>query len=335
MKKVEGETTKGRSQGQVTAKQHFVPQFYLKQFANIAGLVEVLDIPKRAILDPRSPKSVCYEKFFYGAKTGEADELSQHIEQMFHQLEDATAKRIEPIADKLLNCSQIDYEEKWAIALLMSMLWIRGPAMREQVNQASEQLMKSINKFQFGHPSADDMIDRFDRENDKTTNPEIREKLKRMMIDGDYKIEFNNASHLRMFDSFKGFANLFHAQDWIVYISKSEKKFTTTDNPVTVVFPERRSVYGTSFLERMHYFPLTPEILIMCRYPDKRNGKKLRRKTLFQENNVEILKLNLSTSNQAIQYAYAQERQSLEEMLAAAKHLEQFQPSLNAGNPAS
>jgi hypothetical protein len=73
------------------------------------------------------------------------------------------------------------------------------------------------------------------------------------------------------------------------------------------------------FLERTHFFPLSPEILIMCRYPDKRQGKKLKRKTLFSDNNFEIVKLNLTTSNQAIQYAYAQERQTLEDLLATVK----------------
>lgn len=320
MEKMEAEINKARPQGQVTARQHFVPQFYLRRFINSSGLIEVLDVSKRVILDPRAPKAVCYERFFYGAKTGEADEVSQQIEQLFQRWEDSIAKRIEPIIDKLLNHSQIDHEEKWTISFLMSMLWIRGPAMREQVNQLSEQVMKSVNKFQFSHQSADDLLDRIDRKTGKATTPEMRERLKRMMIDGDYTIEFNNASHLQMFKNFDGFANLFHGQDWIVYITKSDKKFTTSDNPITVVFPEKKGWYGPTFLERTHYFPLTPEILIHARYPENFAGKKLRRKTLFKQNDFDILKLNLTTSNHAIQYAYGH---SFEDILQAVERWEQ------------
>lgn len=325
MGQMEAEINKPEPQGQVTAKQHFVPQFYLRRFVNSCGLIEVLDIPKRVILEPRSPKAVCYERFFYGAKTGEADEVSRQIEQLFQQWEDSIAKRIEPIIDKLLNHSQIDHEEKWTISFLMSMLWIRGPAMRGQVNQMSEQLMKSVNKFKFSHPTADDLLDRFDRETGKATTPEMRERLKQMMIDGDYSLEFNNASHLQMFEKIDRFANLFHGQDWIVYITKSDKKFTTSDNPVTVVFPEKKGWYGPTFLERNHYFPLTPEILIHARYPENFEGKKLRRKTLFEQNDIDILKLNLTTSNDAIQYAYATERQSFQDILQAVERWEQLQ----------
>jgi Protein of unknown function (DUF4238) len=331
MKNHEAENDKPIPQGQITAKQHFVPRFYLKKFVNSSGFIEVLDISRKTILDPRAPKAVCYEKFFYGTTTGELDDVSQQIEKLFQQWEDSIAKQIEPIIAKLLNNGQIDDKEKWVIAFLMSMLWIRGPAMREQINRMSEEVMKHVNKLRFSQPSTDSLFDKFDRETGSMTTPEMREKLKKTMTEGDYSLKFNNASHMHMFNSFQGFANLFHGQDWVVYISKSAKKFTTSDNPVTVVFPEKQSVYGVSFLERTHYFPLTPETLIMGRYPDEKHGKKLKRKTLYNQDELDILKLNLTTANQAIQYAYATERQSLEDMLLAVNQFEKLRGSMPTG----
>lgn len=128
------ESTRADAQAQITRRQHFVSQFYLRKFVNSAGELEVLDVPQRKILEPRTPKAVCYEEFFYGAATGKLDEVSQQIEKLFQQMEDSIAKQLDPIIAKLLNYSQIDDEEKWLIAFLMSMLWIRGPAMREQIN---------------------------------------------------------------------------------------------------------------------------------------------------------------------------------------------------------
>ncbi len=171
---------------------------------------------KKIILEPRSPKAVCYERFFYGAKTGELDEVSQQVERMFHEMEDNVARRLDPIITKLIDNKQVEDEEKWHVAFLMSMLWIRGPAMREQINQMYEDMIKKVNRFQFSHQYVDRMLDQFDQEKGTTTAPDIREKLKKTMREGAYSLEFNNASHMHMFDSFQGFANLFHGQDWVV-----------------------------------------------------------------------------------------------------------------------
>lgn len=192
----------------------------------------------------------------------------------------------------------------------------------------SEEVMKQVNKLRFGHPSTDRLFDKYDQETGTTTTPEMRKKIKKAMTEGDYSLQFNNVSHLRMFNTFKGFANLFHGQDWLIYISKSDKKFTTSDNPITVVVPEKEGFYGPTFLERTHYFPLTPELLIMGRHPAKDFGKKLRRKALFKQDDFEILKLNLTTADQAVQYAYATERQSVEDLLLAAKRLEQLRAAM-------
>jgi|CXWL01.1.fsa_nt_gi hypothetical protein len=331
MNNQESENDKPLPQGQITARQHFVPQFYLKKFVNSSGLVEVLDVSKKIVLTPRSPKAVCYEKFFYGAKSGELDEVSQDVERMFREMEDNIAKRLDSIIAKLIDSKQVEDEEKWLVAFLMSMLWIRGPAMREQINQMQEDMIKKINRFQFSHQYVDSMLDQFDREKGATTAQDVRENLKRTMREGAYSLEFNNAAHMHMFDSFRGFANLFHGQDWVVYISRSAKNFTTSDNPVTVVFPKKHSVYGVSFLERTHYFPLTPEILIMGRYPDGKHGKKLKRKTLYEQDDLDVLKLNLVTADQAIQYAYATERQSLEDMILAVSQLELLRGAMPKG----
>jgi uncharacterized protein with von Willebrand factor type A (vWA) domain len=245
----QGKPSKIESQNakpQITKRQHFVPQFYLRKFVNAEGEVEVLDVLSKRILQPRSPKAVCYEKFYYGVTTGEVDEVSQTIEEMFQEMEDKIASRIDAIIDKFVSFSQIQEDEKWLVASLMSMIWIRGSEMRGQINRLSEQMIKHVNRLKFSHSNVELKLDQMEREKGKTMSPETRERLKKMMREGDYSVVSNNAPHFHMFENFEGFANLFHGQDWVVYVSKSAKKFTTSDNPVTVVFPERQSVYGVS-----------------------------------------------------------------------------------------
>jgi hypothetical protein len=43
-----------------TKKQHFVPQFYLKLFANEQNLLQVLDLESKRLGLPRAPSGVAY-----------------------------------------------------------------------------------------------------------------------------------------------------------------------------------------------------------------------------------------------------------------------------------
>ena len=72
---------------QVTKRQHFVPQFYLRHFLNSRNEVEVFDCDRRVIGAPKGTKGICYEDYFYGIRTGEPDEVSQQIEKAFQQME--------------------------------------------------------------------------------------------------------------------------------------------------------------------------------------------------------------------------------------------------------
>lgn len=55
---------------------------------------------------------------------------------------------------------------------------------------------------------------------------------------------------------------LFNKKINIYYIKWLEKKFVTSDSPAIQVFPEyEKSIYWVSFMRRIHYFPLNPNIL--------------------------------------------------------------------------
>jgi hypothetical protein len=309
---------------QVTKRQHFVPQFYLRNFLNSRNEVEVFDCDRRVIGSPKGTKGVCYEDYFYGIRTGEPDEVSQQVEKAFQQLEDQIAKGLDPIIDKLLKDAQIEEEEKWLVAYLMSMLWIRGPVFRKQVNRMAEEVTRKVASMMFSDQHIDQVLDRFDKETGSSTSPGLRKQMVEMIQKDEYGLEFSNVHHMQMFTEFQGFANLFHGQDWVVYISKNEEKFVTADNPVVVRVPERKGFYGPTFLERTHYFALTPDICIVARYPTKDAGKKLKRKTLFGSGRQEVVNLNALLASQAHGHAYARDRATLETLQAEIQRREEL-----------
>lgn len=311
----------------IKKNQHFVPQFYLRKFVNQNNEVQVLNVELMKITNPRGTKKICFDEYFYGVETGKFDAVSQEIENRFAEMEGYINQNLDPIVDKILNNRQIEIEDKRLIAFLMSMLWIRGPAMRSQIHQMEEQLTKWTLAHQFS-VQPDKAFDRYDKETGKTTPPEMRETLRESFVNQDYKIQPDNVLHLKNLNDIPGYANLFYYQYWTVYVSKLSKKFVTTDNPVAVTFPKSKGfMYGRTFLERSHYFPLTPDIMIVATESDNPHPDKdirLKRKTLFKGAENKVLDLNITMTRQATDYVYANEKRDLEDILAERKRQQEF-----------
>ena len=75
-----------------TKAQHFVPQFYLKHFADRDGSLQVLNIKEKRLEKPRPYQGLGYAYYFYAAKTGVPDTISQQIEEWLSPIENIIAK---------------------------------------------------------------------------------------------------------------------------------------------------------------------------------------------------------------------------------------------------
>jgi hypothetical protein len=245
-----------QTKSQEVVRQHYVPQFYLRRFTNDQNELEVFDAPARAIGKPIGPKGVAYENYFYGVETGKPDEISQEVEKYFGEIEDLIGKNFDRLVEVVMGQGALDPGDKWLVSLLMSMLWIRGPAMRQTMNRMGEDLVKQVSTRIFGDSRMDRQFDKFDKASGETTPKEMREAVKQMVLEGKYNVEFTNAHHLALLGSVENFANLFFGQNWLVFISRCEKKFITTDNPVAIIVPKREGFWGPTFLERTHIFAL-------------------------------------------------------------------------------
>ena len=94
-----------------------------------------------------------------------------------------------------------------------------------------------------------------------------------------------------------------------------------------VKFPKAKGLYGGTFLERAHYFPLTPDIFIVATESDDSANKpetRLKRKTLFKGSEAEVLELNIIMARQATQYIYARNKRDLEDLIAERERQEKY-----------
>lgn len=131
---------------QVTKDQHFVPEFYLKNFAE-NGFIQVLHLRLRRIGKARPYQSVCYKRFFYGQKTGVEDELSQKFEDLFGAVETQIAERfpaiIEHARNKALSNGDLD-----TLAYMMCLQWMRTERFRGWLQESESSIRKGILQLQ-------------------------------------------------------------------------------------------------------------------------------------------------------------------------------------------
>lgn len=323
---------------QLTEKQHYVPQFYLRNFSNEEGHLHIYDAKNFRKMKPRSFSGVCYDKFFYAIETGKPDEVSQEVEDFFSKgIEDPLSTDLPFIIKKIEGNKQIFDFEKYTLAILMSTMWLRNPTMRGRINKMGEDILKQTHKVMFSHPSIEDKLNEIEREMGSPLSKEERSNIKKMVTDGNYKINFTNQQHLNfMLDSenLEGFSNLFCGQDWLVHISKCRRQFVTSDNPITALIPKKKGFWPATFLERTHIFPLTPQIAIEARYPRQNSGKKFKRRTYFKGNEEKADKINLQIASQA-NYIYASRPEEIEWFDHYAKYvkkLETLKDKLNRMN---
>ena len=274
-----------------TKKQHYVPRFYLKNFVNQNGDLNVLNLKDERMEKPTHDKSVCYEYYFYAAKTGMPDELSQYIEKVFHPLENSIPKKLPDIINKIHKNQQILDDDRKIIANLMSMLWVRTPNMRNKIQQIANHTIKQVRKL----------------------NP--KENIE------PYKIK-NNIIHLDFINevicNIDSFSNLFYNMNWIIYIARGKETFITSDSPVVEFYQPPTSPLESPNLKKTVFFPLTSQILIKLNFQS--NLEKIKPIIIFEEDEMKIKSLNMIISNHSQKYAFSNNEKNLIELLDTIKN---------------
>ena len=301
----------------VTKRQHYVPQFYLKYFTNEDGIIQALDIKNNRLGSPKPCSALGYSHYFYAVETGIPDDVSQQVEKWLQQFESAIACELPDIINKILNGAHINVDDRYILAVLMSMLWLRSPNMRTQLNQIEEDMIKKIMSFY-----APERIDRYIKKTEKKISDKERRKFIKAMEEGSYKLRFNNAQHLRFMTKTlgfggPGFANMFFGQKWKIYIARGKKRFITSDSPVIEWWPPPKTFHGASFLERNKYFTLTPEIFLELTYPI--GSEKAKRKTIFDNEDDTVSLFNILIAAHSHAFAYSGDKKNLESLLAGRK----------------
>ncbi len=261
---------------QWTINQHYVPQFYLKQFTNEKWLIETLD-KKRKTVKLNSTKHICSGEYFYWVETWKKDKISQLLEDFFKETENDFADNYKSIVENILDYNiKISDDLIFKLSEFVAVSYLRWKFFKENFKKMSENIGKQL------------MIHDYRARKYYTPNdPSIKkisnnEKLEKKLLNWEFNIKENNMHYFKyMFDNLGNYISWFHNKKKIFYISNWERNFITTDSCVSEITPEVRSPYWVWFFEKIHYFPLSPKILVVY-YNPLNNWKDWKRKQIWK-----------------------------------------------------
>ncbi len=302
---------------QITAKQHFVPRFYLKAFSD-QGNIKILDLRAKRIAKPRSYASVCYDRFFYAVRTGIKDDVSQDFEKFFGSYEDRIAKYLPDVIEHARGQSLTD-DDFDILAYFMSTQWMRTVYFRNQLNRMQEDVTKKMMAMTISPERIKRVFAGFGQE---LSDPEAME-LAEVVKEEKYSVQFTNIVHLRFMNQkeIEGFHNLFFHKQWNVLTTTGQYRFITSDNPVSEWIPPRTGFFGATFFDRKHYLALAPDIMIENVYSDRDSLKQPPSTSVEYKaiNDDEVIMHGMVTATHSNEFCYAYSDAEFSEILRQLK----------------
>lgn len=305
-----------------TSKQHYVPKFYLKQFANKQHFISVLDVPRIAILKRRVYTSVCYNKYFYGQQTGKNDDLSQAIEDILQKQETVFAHELPRIEAQILNNEHLDQATIYLICSMMANFWVRGTVLRQEVLRMVGDLEKWRLQIIAADPSFSVFLKHFALRSGTKFTAESERKIVEFIHKGDFDMVSDNLPHLFMMMEQENFTRWLAIKKLRIFIASGETCFITSDNPVVELSPpEQHQFYGFHICERIHSFPLTPHITIELRNPTTHKGKQLIRRRISDDY---VQKYNVRHASMVDHYAYSGDADEIKRLFNYGQQKRQY-----------
>lgn len=249
-------------------RQHYVPRFYLNNFADAQGLVWTYDVLTDEVRAGSSENTAVQTNFY-----STVDENGEHLDLLEDWLAGVEAKAA-PIYPKLLRGEFLMGQERADMAVFFSSLFTRSPALITSAAEvvgymaqhASEAVLQDRNRLEVA-------FDRMDQERGQSTPADMRDAVFEFAKDKTkFIMEVDRKAGLMAMLGTDKLTDLFFRMTWIV-VGSEHQHLITSDSPLTRVSPSRSDpLYGDGgFLNKEMYatVPLTPTRLLEMSWKEK------------------------------------------------------------------
>lgn len=239
-------------------RQHYVPQFYLKNFSSRKTVKAKKSFSTHFFDKPTERtgminiKNIAQENYFYGSKN------DQKLEDELSKIE----SRCSSIYGRIINNRDITILEfarnRSLMSLFLGVQFIRTKFFREAVSMHTAYIKnKLLDEFDY---LGEELFSDFEEM--------LKEESKKK-----FHLDFLNYS------SIADFAKLFLSKKWILLDNSTEIPFFTSDNPIVLFNPFNLGHFGNLGLLSQGiqiYFPLNNELCLCLLDPKSyRNYKKM------------------------------------------------------------
>ncbi|MHB1308733.1 MAG: DUF4238 domain-containing protein [Limisphaerales bacterium] len=231
----------------ITKQQHYVPQFYLRNFCNSEGKLYVYD-KQEDISYPTSPRNAGGERYFYDCEEMAAvSGDKQAVEQYLSALEGQMSPLIENLLRRLRanELCRLHPDTRFVISVFAAFQLIRTKETRITARQMSEQLIHFLEK----HPGTEGQI------------REIRESM------SEEKAKASHCRQLLDLPSILQCASIVERHIWVIMRRHPAGAFWASDEPITKrehVRQRFRSNSGIASPGIEIHIPLSHDYLIGC-----------------------------------------------------------------------
>ena len=226
-------------------KQHYVPQFIMRNFADENGLLCIIDkqsSPIRAITSKAT--AILFEKDMYETKNLDGSYFDRNvIENKFAQIEGHIANVLQEVDSNLSNRQTLSLDEEVAFALFIALQLVRLPMVREIINNSPKgQFTSDVDKEIYDKATYRMMLQsresgfEYLKENGLVLSEDAKEQLK-----GQSLLEYTAS---------------FILSKCVIYVltAPNDDPYVLSDMPVLI----------DSFSDAKYVFPVAPRIAICC-----------------------------------------------------------------------
>lgn len=240
------------------ARQHYVPQFYLKNFS-ISNREDFIYAYKRnKKIFPTNVKNVAAEKDFYTYKNEITGQKINVIDDALTLLEGKVAPLIKKLT--ITNYLKLTNGEKILLSCFISFLHLRNLSSKERLKNIYLEITKQVitkttqnREFFKKHIKKAGIIIGGEKE---------IEEFRKFLLEKKDELYFSDDSYfiVKSLALAQDIAPVISFKEWNILESDSSRVFVTSDNPVSLIRPRDLPKFnGVGFINGLITIPLSPK----------------------------------------------------------------------------
>lgn len=293
-------------------RHHYLPQFYLKEFADPSDKVWLYD-RETGKLWHTHVKDVCVETHYYSITKPDGSK-DPSLEKIFSGME----SKAKNVIDKLNKNEPITEEEKAELAMFIAFQFVRVPGFEHEINDNAEKIMKKMAEVAFcSEERAKIMLSKHKETNAKEHVEVTPKELVEFVKKDGYNIVFNREFSLAMSVKLsREFYDLFMQMNWVFLMAPKDKAFVTSDNPFMLLPPKnyKPGIYGVGLITEgaKKIIPLSSRV---CLYMGDHGNNVLGYKVQLQD----LKSINLNGAVNSTRYVIARDKALLEKIIKTTR----------------